>query len=209
MPESGSETDQLTLTLTLFQPFVFGPGVTVGTITGAVVSTPKVAVCVNAEVIVSGARGLLVELSSHWMKKYPVPGPPLTVRSIPTVPVDVPEFNQIVNGAASEAVPDDELARNTAVGCDEGRPFVWIVRRYWSCQFQVKLEAAFIVKVTVLVEPVAGTLPVPVQPFATYCIPVPAETGDVTDSVIEAVALNHPLDGVGLPCEEITVRKYW
>ncbi len=110
-PESGSDTDQLTLTLTLFQPFVFSPGVTVGAIIGAVVSKPKVAVCVNAEVKVSWARGLLVELSSHWMKKYPVPGPPLTVRSIPIVPVDAPEFNQIVNGVASEAVPDDEPLR--------------------------------------------------------------------------------------------------
>jgi hypothetical protein len=111
MPESGSDTDQLTLTLTLFQPFVLGPGVTVGTITGAVVSTPKVAVCVIAEVIVSWARGLAVELSSHWMKKYPVPGPPLTVRSIPMVPVDAPELYQIVSGVASEAVPDDEPPR--------------------------------------------------------------------------------------------------
>ncbi len=70
------------------------------------------------------------------------------------------------------------------VGCDEDRPFVWIVRRYCNCQFQVTPEAAFIVKVTVL-------------------------TGDVTDSVIDVVALNHPLDGVGLPWEEVTVRKYW
>jgi len=95
------------------------------------------------------------------------------------------------------------------VGCDEDRPFVWIVRRYCNCQFQVTPEAAFIVKVTVFAEPVAGTLPVPVQPVAMYCIPVPAETGDGTDSVIDVVALNHPLDGVGLPWEEVTVRKYW
>jgi len=85
------------------------------------------------------------------------------------------------------------------VGCDEDRPFVWIVRRYCNCQFQVTPEAAFIVKVTVFAEPVAGTLPVPVQPVAMYCIPVPAETGDGTDSVIDVVALNHPLEGVGLP----------
>jgi len=40
VPDSGSDTDQLTVTVTLFQPFAFGPGVTVGTITGPVVSTP-------------------------------------------------------------------------------------------------------------------------------------------------------------------------
>jgi hypothetical protein len=36
--ESGSVTDQLTETLVLFQPFAFGEGVTLGTITGVVVS---------------------------------------------------------------------------------------------------------------------------------------------------------------------------
>jgi hypothetical protein len=71
------------------------------------------------------------------------------------------------------------------------------------------LDAAFIVKVTVFDVPVAGTLPVPVQPVATYCIPAPPETGDVIDSVIELVALNHPLAGVGVSCADVTVKKYW
>ncbi len=39
-PDSGSETDQLTVTLTLFQPFALGGGVTVGVITGGAVSVP-------------------------------------------------------------------------------------------------------------------------------------------------------------------------
>ncbi len=39
-PDSGSETDQLTVTLALFHPFVLGRGVVVGTITGGVESVP-------------------------------------------------------------------------------------------------------------------------------------------------------------------------
>jgi hypothetical protein len=38
IPDSGSETDQLTVTDPLFQPLLLGLGVTVGVITGGVVS---------------------------------------------------------------------------------------------------------------------------------------------------------------------------
>ena len=71
------------------------------------------------------------------------------------------------------------------------------------------LEAAFRVNVTLLAAPVAGTLPVPVHPVVTYCTPMPIEMGDVTVSVIDEVALNHPLAGVGVSCADVTVRKYW
>ena len=40
IPDSGSETDQLTATVALFHPFALGPGVAVGTITGGVESVP-------------------------------------------------------------------------------------------------------------------------------------------------------------------------
>ncbi len=71
------------------------------------------------------------------------------------------------------------------------------------------LEATLIVKVTVFEVPVAGTLPVPVHPVATYRTPVPPETGELTDSVIEEVALNHPLTGEGVSWADVTVKKYW
>ncbi len=66
--------------------------------------------------IVSDALGLLVELSFHVVKKYPIPVPPLTGSSMPIVPVEAPEFTQIVNGEASEAVPDATPPRYTVVG---------------------------------------------------------------------------------------------
>jgi len=71
------------------------------------------------------------------------------------------------------------------------------------------LEAAFIVRVTLFEVPVAGTLPVPVQPVVRYWVPVPPETGELTDSASEDPALNHPLTGVGVSWVEETVRKYW
>ncbi len=108
--------------------------------------------------------GLLVELSSHCVKKYPTLGPPLIVRSTPIVPVLVPELSHKLNGVASDAVPEDTPARYMAVGCDEGRPFVWMVNRYCVCQFQVMVEAAVMVNATLPDDPVGGTLPVPVQP---------------------------------------------
>ncbi len=40
IPDSGSEMLQLTVTFPLFQPLPFGPGVTVGTITGGELSVP-------------------------------------------------------------------------------------------------------------------------------------------------------------------------
>ncbi len=55
--------------------------------------------------------GLLVELSSQLVKKYPVLGPPLIVASIPIVPVDAPEFIQRVKGVASEAIPEETPPR--------------------------------------------------------------------------------------------------
>lgn len=41
IPDSGSETDQMTVTGTLFQPLLLAAGVTVGVITGAVVSASR------------------------------------------------------------------------------------------------------------------------------------------------------------------------
>jgi hypothetical protein len=159
--------------------------------------------------MLSEVLGLLVELSSQFLKKYPVPGPPLTVPSTPIVPVEAPELSHNVNGEVSVAVPEDTPPRKTAVGWDEGRPLVWMVSRYWVCQFHVTLVAALIVKVTVFEVPVAGTLPVPVHPVVTYRTPAPPETGELTDSVIEEVALNHPLAGEGVSWADVTVKKYW
>jgi hypothetical protein len=60
------------------------------------------------------------------------------------------------------------------------------------------LEGAFIVNCTLVEDPEDGTLPVPLHPVHTYCIPEPPETGDVTDAVMLEPASNHPLDGFGL-----------
>jgi hypothetical protein len=59
------------------------------------------------------------------------------------------------------------------------------------------VEGAFIVNVTVVVDPEAGTLPVPVQPVQTYWIPEPPETGEETDTVTFEPASNQPLAGEG------------
>jgi hypothetical protein len=54
IPDSGSETDQLTVTGPLFQPLLLALGVTVGVITGAVVSeSRKLAVIVPVPCIVA------------------------------------------------------------------------------------------------------------------------------------------------------------
>ena len=79
---------------------------------------------------VSDVLGLLAELSSQVVKKYPTPAPPLIGSSTPMVPVDAPELIHIVKSELSEAVPDATPPRYTAVGCDEGSPLVWIVKRY-------------------------------------------------------------------------------
>jgi hypothetical protein len=42
------------------------------------------------------------------------------------------------------------------------------VNWYCVCQFHVMLEAASIVNVRLVEDPLAGTLPVPVQPVVTY-----------------------------------------
>ena len=70
------------------------------------------------------------------------------------------------------------------------------------------VDAELRVKVTLFEDPVAGTLPVPVQPVVMYCVPVPAETGEVTDSVTDIPALSHPVVGEGVSCDDETVRKY-
>jgi len=74
----------------------------------------------------------------------------------------------------------------------------------WYCvpQFQVILEAASIVNVKLVEDPLAGALPVPLQPVATYRIPVPPLTGEETDAEIKLLALNHPLEGAGEPQPE-------
>jgi len=54
IPDSGSETDQVTVTGTLFQPLLLAVGVTAGVITGAVVSASrKLAVIVPVPCIVT------------------------------------------------------------------------------------------------------------------------------------------------------------
>jgi hypothetical protein len=54
IPDSGSETDQLTVTATLFQPLLLAVGVTKGVITGAVVSASrKLAVVVPVPCVVT------------------------------------------------------------------------------------------------------------------------------------------------------------
>ena len=65
---------------------------------------------------VSDALGLLVELSSQAVKKYPTPVPPLTGSSTPIVPVNAPELIHIVNGEVSEAVPDATPPKYTVAG---------------------------------------------------------------------------------------------
>ncbi len=59
------------------------------------------------------------------------------------------------------------------------------------------LEGAFIAKVTVVVVPDAGTLPVPVHPVHMYWVPVAPGQGEVTDAVMDSPASNHPLVGAG------------
>ena len=124
--------------------------------------------CETGPFIVSDTRGLAVELSSQFVKKYPTPAPPLTGSSTPIVPVDAPALIHIVNGSRSDPVPEATPPRKTVDGCDDGNPFVWIVSKYCNCQFHVTLEAALIVKVIELIVPVAGTLPVPVHPVVVY-----------------------------------------
>jgi hypothetical protein len=68
------------------------------------------------------------------------------------------------------------------------------------------LEGSVIVKFTDVSEPEVGTLPVPLHPVATYCIPVPPETGEVTDSVIEVPESNQPDGGDGVSYKDETVR---
>jgi hypothetical protein len=60
------------------------------------------------------------------------------------------------------------------------------------------LDGAFIVNVTLVEDPEDGTLPVPLHPVHTYCIPVPPDVGEVTEAVILVPASNQPEVGVGL-----------
>jgi hypothetical protein len=53
IPDSGSETDQVTVTDPLFQPLALALGVTVAVITGGVVSARKLAVIVPVPCIVA------------------------------------------------------------------------------------------------------------------------------------------------------------
>ena len=59
------------------------------------------------------------------------------------------------------------------------------------------LEGAFMVNVVVVVDPEAGTLPVPVQPVQAYWVPEPPETGEETEALMVEPASNQPLGGEG------------
>jgi len=61
-------------------------------------------------------------------------------------------------------------------------------------------------KLTEFVVPDAGTLPVPVQPVQTYCVPEGPATGEGTLALIGVPALNQPLTGLGDPYGEVTVK---
>lgn len=61
------------------------------------------------------------------------------------------------------------------------------------------LEACVIVNVVEVDDPDDGTLPVPVQPVQTYCVPVGPATGELIDAVMLVSESNHPLVGVGVP----------
>lgn len=70
------------------------------------------------------------------------------------------------------------------------------------------LEGDVIVNVTLDPVPDAGTLPLPVQPVQTCCVPVGPDAGDVTEAVMLAPESNHPLIGFGEPKGEVTENLY-
>jgi hypothetical protein len=55
------------------------------------------------------------------------------------------------------------------------------------------------VKMMLVEVPDAGTLPVPVQPVQTYCLPGGPFIGEVTDSFIEVPESYQLLEGEGEP----------
>ena len=61
------------------------------------------------------------------------------------------------------------------------------------------LDGWFIVKCKLVVVPVAGALPVPVQPVHTCCEIMDSGAGELTENVMSAPALNHPVNGEGEP----------
>jgi len=80
------------------------------------------------------------------------------------------------------------------------------VRKNWVFQFHVRLDGAAMATVVESVEPDAATLPVPVQPVQTYCVPEPPDTGDVTLASMTDPESNQPLGGLGEPYAEVSVR---
>jgi hypothetical protein len=67
-------------------------------------------------------------------------------------------------------------------------------------------DTLVIVKVTDVSVPEAGTLPVPVQPVQTYCVPAEPGMGEVTDSTICVPDSNQPFDGEGESYREVIER---
>jgi hypothetical protein len=59
------------------------------------------------------------------------------------------------------------------------------------------LEALVIAKMTKVVVPEVGALPVPAQPLQEYWIPVEPCVGEVTYSVMLVPLSNQPVDGEG------------
>lgn len=80
---------------------------------------------------------------------------------------------------------------------------------YSVTQFHVIVELLLIVIETLLVEPEAGTSPVPVNPVQTYRTPVGPSTGEATVQVraVPAKKLVTPTGGVGEPRAEATVME--
>ncbi len=67
-------------------------------------------------------------------------------------------------------------------------------------------EGLFKVNVTVAPAPEGGVLPVPAHPTDRYRVPAGPAAGEGTDAVMPAPASNHPLNGLGGPKGEVTLK---
>jgi hypothetical protein len=128
----------------------------------------------------------------------PVPVHPVTTYWQPAPQLTGDVTDSVTEPALTQLVP-------TPYGDGESCADV-TVSWYWVFQFHVTEEAAVMVKDPVdAPDPLDGADPVPVHPVETYWIPVPPETGDVTDDETEAPELYHPCP-VAESCASVTVR---